>query len=164
MYSITKKSIILAIIISIIPTASFAKQVNKESEKICLAKAIYHEAQGEPIASKKGVAKVVLNRINHIKFPKTICGVVNQINYDNGKKLCQFSWVCSRKTKIKYDSNSWENSLDLSDDILNKRVSLPNFGPDVLFFKSIHSRYRWGREYKLAARLGQSNFYEKKSV
>jgi spore germination cell wall hydrolase CwlJ-like protein len=163
MYSITK-AIILAIIISIIPTASFAKQVNKESEKICLAKVIYHEAKGEPIVGKKGVAKVVLNRTNHKKFPKTICGVVNQIDFDKGKKLCQFSWVCSRKTKIKYNSDSWEDSLDLSDAILNKRVSLPNFSPDVLFFKSTHSRYRWGKEYKLAARLGQSNFYEKKSV
>ena len=115
MYSITKKAIILAILISIIPTASFAKQVNKETEKMCLAKAIYHEAKGEPLQGKKGVAKVVLNRTNHKQFPKTICGVVNQIDYDDGKKLCQFSWVCSRKNKIEYKSKSWENSLDLSE-------------------------------------------------
>jgi spore germination cell wall hydrolase CwlJ-like protein len=169
MYSNVKKANnviipIMVLLILIIPTASFAKQVNKESEKICLAKALYHEAKGEPIVGKKGVAKVVLNRTNHKKFPKTICGVVNQVNFDDGRKLCQFSWVCSRKTKIQYSSDSWEDSLDLSDDILNKRVSLPNFGPDVLFFKSIHSRNRWGKGYKLTARLGQSNFYSKKSV
>lgn len=164
MYSKTKKAIILAILI-IIPTASFAKTkqpLNVESEKICLAKAIYHEAKGEPDIGKKGVAKVVLNRKQHDKFPKTICGVINQVDYDDGKKLCQFSWVCSRPKR--YDSDSWKESLELSDDILNKRVSLPNFNPNVLFFKSVKSRVGFGRGYKLEARLGKSNFYSKKSV
>lgn len=167
MYSKTKKAIILAILITIIPTASFAKTKkttihSNESEKICLAKAIYHEAKGEPELGKKGVAKVVLNRKKHEKFPKTICGVVNQINYDDGKKLCQFSWVCTRPKK--YDTNSWKASLDLSEDILNNRVSLPNFGSNVLFFKSVNSKVNFGRGYKLVTRLGKSNFYSKTSV
>ena len=139
MYSRTKKAIILAILITIIPTASFAKQnINTDSEKICLAKAIYHEAKGEPEIGKKAVAKVVLNRKKHEKYPKTICGVVNQINYDDGKKLCQFSWVCTRPKK--YDTVSWKNSLDLSEDILNNKVSLPTLNSNVLFFKSTSSR------------------------
>ena len=162
MYSITKKAIILAIFLTVIPTASFAKSkqnFNTDSEKICLAKAIYHEAKGEPEIGKKAVAKVVLNRKKHEKYPKTICGVVNQINYDDGKKLCQFSWVCTRPKK--YDTVSWKNSLDLSEDILNNKVSLPNFHSDVLFFKSTSSRKSFGRGYRFVARFGNSNFYSK---
>lgn len=165
MYSKTKKAIILAIFLTVIPTASFAKSkqnFNTDSEKICLAKAIYHEAKGEPEIGKKGVAKVVLNRKKHEKFPKTICGVINQVDYDNGKKLCQFSWVCSRPKK--YEEDSWKASLDLSEDILNNRVSLPNFQSNVLFFKSVKSRKSFGRGYAFVTRLGKSNFYSKTSV
>ena len=111
-------------------------------------------------SGKKAVAKVVLNRKKHEKYPKTICGVVNQINYDGGKKLCQFSWVCTRPKK--YDTVSWKNSLDLSEDILNNKVSLPNFHSNVLFFKSTSSRKGFGKGYRFVARLGNSNFYSKK--
>ena len=163
MYSRNKKAIILAILITIIPTASFAKSFNKqESEKICLAKAIYYEAKGEPESGKRAVAKVVLNRKKHEKFPKSICGVINQINYDDGKKLCQFSWVCVRPKK--FEPESWKTSLILSDDILNNKVVLPNFNPDVLFFKSTSSKKSFGKGYKLITRVGHSNFYEKKSI
>ena len=165
MYSHTKKAIILALILIITPQVSFAKttkhQPKQESEKLCLAKAIYHEAKGEPIVGKKGVAKVVLNRKDHKNFPKSICKVVNQVDYHEGKKLCQFSWVCG-KPKIDIKSDSWEDAKVLSESILTNKISLPDFGPDVLFFKSVHSRQRFGRGYRLVSRLGNSNFYSKK--
>lgn len=165
MYSHTKKAIILALILIITPQVSFAKnkkhQPKQESEQMCLAKAIYHEAKGEPEVGKKGVAKVVLNRKQHRKFPKSICNVVNQIDYVDGKKVCQFSWVCG-KSRIDTNSNSWEDAKFLSESILTNKVALPNFGPDVLFFKSVRSRQRFGKGYQLVSRLGNSNFYSKK--
>jgi spore germination cell wall hydrolase CwlJ-like protein len=169
MYSHTKKAIILALILIITPQVSFAKktkyqpqqELQQESEQICLAKAIYHEAKGEPMVGKKAVAKVVLNRKQHKKFPKSICTVVNQIDYIGKKKLCQFSWVCSR-SKIDTKSGSWEDAKFLSQSILTHKILLPNFGPDVLFFKSVHSRQRFGKGYRLVSRLGNSNFYSKK--
>lgn len=161
MYSHTKKAIILALILIITPQVSFAKNTKQESEKLCLAKAIYHEAKGEPVVGKKGVAKVVLNRKEHKNFPKTICNVINQVNYVEGKRLCQFSWVCG-KPKIDTNSDSWEDAKFLSESILTNKISLPNFGPDVLFFKSVKSKQRLGKGYKLVSRLGNSNFYSKK--
>lgn len=160
MYSITKKAIILGIILVILPTAVTAKNINKESEKICLAKAIYHESKSEPMPGKKSVAKVVLNRKQHEKFPKTICGVVNQVSVVHGRKQYQFSWVPTQH-KIKVNRELWESSLDLSDDILNNKIQLPNYGPNVLYFKSVHSRISFGKGYRLVQRVGKQNFYER---
>jgi len=162
MYPNTKKAIILAIIL-IIPTVSFAKDhkpISKETENVCLAKALYYEARGEPELGKKAVAKIVLNRKNHKKFPKTICKVINQVNYIKGRKLCQFSWVCDRQ-RIDTASNSWEQAKFLSSSILSNKIKLPNFAPNVLFFKSVHSRQRFGKGYRFVSRVGKSNFYSK---
>jgi hypothetical protein len=44
----------------------------------CLTAAIYYEAASEPDAGQRAVAQVVLNRVAHPAFPKTVCGVVFQ--------------------------------------------------------------------------------------
>lgn len=161
MYSIAKKAIILAILI-IISKASFAESLYDESEKTCLAKVIYHETRGEPLSGKKGVAKVVLNRKSDKHFPKTVCSIVNEVTVRRGRKVCQFSWVCTRP-KIKWGSAEWKNSLELSNDILSNKVSLPDFGSNVLFFRSIYCRKGFGRgNYRLVSKLGKTNFYTKK--
>ena len=161
MYSIAKKAIILAILI-IISKASFAESFVDESEKTCLAKVIYHETRGEPLSGKKGVAKVVLNRKSDKHFPKTVCSIVNEVTVHKGRKVCQFSWVCTRP-KIKWGSAEWKNSLELSNDILSNKVSLPDFGLNVLFFRSIYCRKGFGKgNYRLVSKLGKTNFYTKK--
>lgn len=169
MYSHTKKvnkkqiiPLIILILLLTVSTISFAKtskNISREPEKLCLAKALYYEARGEPEIGKKAVAKIVLNRQQHKKFPKTICSVINQVDYKHGKKVCQFSWVCT-KQKINTSSVSWEDAKTLSESILMNKVSLPKFGPNVLFFKNINAK-RFGKGYKLVNRFGHSNFYEK---
>lgn len=44
----------------------------------CLAEALYFEARGEGVQGQRAVAEVILNRVDHPRFPKTVCGVVNQ--------------------------------------------------------------------------------------
>ena len=144
------------------PTISYAKN-SLSNEKTCLAQVIYQEARGETQAGKLAVAKIVLNRKNHKKFPKTICTVVNQINYAGVKKYCQFSWVCN-KQRIDTSSDSWEDSLSLSHAIISNKVSLPKFGPNVLFFRSTSSRQSFGKGYRLVSVLGHAKFYEKNII
>jgi spore germination cell wall hydrolase CwlJ-like protein len=152
----------ILLILLFITTVSFAKtvkQMSDDPENICLAKALYYEARGEPELGKKAVAKIVLNRKEHKKFPKTICKVINQVDYVKGKKLCQFSWVCT-KQKINTSGDSWKDAKILSESILANKVSLPKFGPNVLFFKSVYVRHSFGKGYKLVSKIGKSNFYE----
>jgi spore germination cell wall hydrolase CwlJ-like protein len=57
----------------------------------CLTAAIYYEAAREPDEGQRAVAQVVLNRVAHPAFPKTVCGVVYQGSERPG---CQFSFAC----------------------------------------------------------------------
>lgn len=167
MYSDTKKAnkIIIPLLTLLLstPIASYAKTDPLDQEKMCLAKAIYHEARGEPEVGKKAVAKVVLNRKEHRQYPKTICNVINQVTYNGKKKLCQFSWNCSRR-KINFSSSSWDSAQSLSGLILSNKVVLPNFGPEVLYFSSSSSRKKFGKGFKVYAKLGNATFYQKRMI
>lgn len=44
----------------------------------CLTEALYFEARGESTAGQQAVAEVILNRVDHPRFPDSVCGVVNQ--------------------------------------------------------------------------------------
>jgi len=57
----------------------------------CMTQAIYYEAGFEPLDGRRAVAQVVLNRLRHPAFPKTICGVVYE---GSDKRVCQFSFTC----------------------------------------------------------------------
>jgi len=47
-------------------------------EVICLATAIFFEARDQPITGQELVADVVMNRVEHERFPDTVCDVVYQ--------------------------------------------------------------------------------------
>ncbi|HAQ08766.1 MAG TPA: cell wall hydrolase [Bacillus bacterium] len=51
-----------------------------EAEKKLLARLVHAEAEGEPFVGKVAVAEVVLNRVEHEKFPDTIEEVIYQKN------------------------------------------------------------------------------------
>ncbi|MGI4730835.1 MAG: cell wall hydrolase [Janthinobacterium lividum] len=57
----------------------------------CLAAAAYYEAGDDP-AGERAVAQVVLNRVRHPAFPKTVCGVVFQGS--ERSTGCQFTFTC----------------------------------------------------------------------
>ncbi len=58
----------------------------------CMAQAIYYEAASESDAGQRAVAQVVLNRVAHPAYPRTVCGVVYQGS--ERRTGCQFSFTC----------------------------------------------------------------------
>jgi len=48
------------------------------SEVLCLATAIFFEARDQEITGQEAVADVVMNRVEHDRFPDDVCGVVYQ--------------------------------------------------------------------------------------
>lgn len=58
----------------------------------CLTQAVYYEAAVEPLQGRRAVAQVVLNRVRHPAYPKSVCGVVYQGS--TRKTGCQFSFTC----------------------------------------------------------------------
>jgi len=81
------------------------KKIINEKQIKCLTDNIYFEASGEPDDGKIAVALVTLNRLNHKRFPDTICEVV----YQRTRLKCQFSWVCSSSKKINYWKTYYES-------------------------------------------------------
>ena len=58
----------------------------------CLAQAVYYESAREPQLGQEAVAQVVLNRLRHPAYPKSVCGVV----YQGAARTtgCQFTFTC----------------------------------------------------------------------
>ena len=62
--------IVLALLLFVQPVQALDKQVN------CLALTVYHESRGEPVEGQLYVARTVLNRVKHSRYPDDICRVV----------------------------------------------------------------------------------------
>lgn len=140
------KNIYIALILLSICSSS-----NAASDAVtCLAKTIYWEARGEPIAGKIGVAGVVLNRVKNDKFPDTICEVVQQ-----RKPKLQFSKYITKGSMVQ-SRDSWLASLELSKKIIKKEIVIPSTFK-ALYFDKKSSTIPKG--LKLHATIGNHNFY-----
>lgn len=58
----------------------------------CLATAIEYEAGNESLDGQRAVAQVIMNRLRHPAYPKTVCGVVFQGS--TRQTGCQFTFTC----------------------------------------------------------------------
>src|SRR6185295_7639824 len=56
----------------------YASATTSDEETECLARAVYWESNGEPLAGQLSVAEVVINRAQSGRFADTLCGVVRQ--------------------------------------------------------------------------------------
>lgn len=73
----------------------------------CLTEAIYYEAANESVAGKRSVAQVVLNRVRHPAYPRTVCGVIYQGFAD---PVCQFSYTCDGSLARRPLDRQWRES------------------------------------------------------
>lgn len=78
----------------------------------CLTAAIYYEAASEPDQGQRAVAQVVLNRVAHPSFPKTVCGVV----YQGSERTtgCQFSFACDGSLARLPNRYFWERAAQVA--------------------------------------------------
>ncbi len=89
----------------------------------CLNQAIYYEAANESTEGQQAVAQVVLNRLQHPAYPKTVCGVVYQ-----GSQLstgCQFSFTCDGSLSRAPNDASWQRSRSVAEKALGGFVYAP---------------------------------------
>ena len=86
----------------------------------CLTQAAYYEARGEGRDGMQAVAQVVLNRVRHPAFPKSVCGVVFQ-----GAALrvgCQFSFTCDGSMRGRVNPIAWNRARDVASKALSGAV------------------------------------------
>lgn len=89
----------------------------------CLAAAVYYEA-GDDAIGQRAVAQVVINRMRHPAFPKTICGVVFQGS--ERSTGCQFTFTCDG-AMLRYTPSpaAWQRARDVARMALNGSVYRP---------------------------------------
>jgi spore germination cell wall hydrolase CwlJ-like protein len=82
----------------------------------CLTAAIYYEAANEPTDGQRAVAQVVLNRVRHPHYPKTVCGVVFQGHQRTTG--CQFSFTCDGSLRRTPMAALWERTRKVAEEAL----------------------------------------------
>lgn len=86
----------------------------------CLASAVYYEAGDDPVG-QRAVAQVVVNRLRHPAFPKSVCGVVFQ---GSERAIgCQFTFTCDGSIiRRRPSASAWSRALIAARAALNGYV------------------------------------------
>ena len=125
---------------------------------ICLARNVYYEARGEPSAGQYAVAEVTMNRKASRRFPRTVCDVVYQKNWDPIRRryVGAFSWT-EFSTLPEPGGESWERARTVAEAVYYRRHAPALQG--ALFFHATYIRPDWAKDKKPVARIGRHIFY-----
>lgn len=77
----------------------------------CLAAATWYEA-GDDAVGQRAVAQVVVNRMRHPAFPKSVCGVVFQ--GQERQTGCQFTFTCDGAMRRTPSAAAWARARDIA--------------------------------------------------
>jgi len=95
---------------------------DRSSAETCLAAAAWYEAGDDP-DGERAVVQVVLNRVRHPAFPKTVCGVVFQGS--ERATGCQFTFTCDGSLARKPGTAAWDRAKSIADAALRGHVFKP---------------------------------------
>lgn len=121
---------------------------------LCLTQAVYYEAGFEPVEGRRAVAQVVINRLRHPAFPKSVCGVVYQ---GSRSPVCQFSFVCDGALYRRPDGSGWREAQAIAAAALSGYVETA-----VGSATHYHADYvapRWAPLLAKVAKFGAHIFY-----
>jgi spore germination cell wall hydrolase CwlJ-like protein len=128
--------------------AEHAAAETPDEETDCLARAVYWESKGEPLAGQLSVAEVVINRSQSGRFAPTLCGVVRQRG--------QFSFVRGGYIPAApQGSRDWRTAVAIAR--IARQDLADGAAPRALFFhaRSVHPGWRLTR----VAMVGNHIFY-----
>ena len=128
--------------------------LDQQRALLCLTQAVYYEAGFEPLTGRRAVAQVILNRLRHPAFPKSVCGVVYQ---GSGGRVCQFTFVCDGALYRAPALGAWRQSEAVA------RAALAGYvDASVGEATHYHADYvapRWAPLLAKVAQIGQHIFY-----
>ena len=129
---------------------TYADQALEDAQDICLAKAVYFEARGEPLEGQLAVAEVVLNRAASGRYPTTLCAVITQ--------KAQFSFIRAGKfPKPNKKSEAWRNAVAIAH--IARAGLVDQLSSDVLWYHANYVAPVWGKRLNKQAQIGLHIFY-----
>ena len=135
----------------------------KADEVKCLALNIYHEARNQPLVGKLAVAQVTINRVNHNRFPDSVCAVVRQGFYYNQspiKNKCQFSWWCDGKSDKPKDKASWQQIQILADKIYTGFFDGIDIVKGATHYHASYVKPYWAKDKQKLIKIKNHIFYK----
>lgn len=145
------------------PATAFDRLVDRngkavsEKELWCMATAIYFEARGESYRGQVAVGQVVMNRVAHKIYPKTICNVVFQNQHM--RNACQFSFACDGIPETVTEPKAWAQAEEIARGVINGTLYLTEVGAATHY----HATYvypDWAPRLKKTAKIGHHIFYK----
>lgn len=121
----------------------------------CLTAAVYYEAASERLDGQAAVAQVVLNRLRHPSYPKSVCAVVFQGS--ERTTGCQFTFACDGGLARIPDKRLWAQARRVAEAALNGNV-LPEVGWATHYHTQFVVPY-WSPTLRKTAIIGAHIFY-----
>jgi spore germination cell wall hydrolase CwlJ-like protein len=121
----------------------------------CLTEAIYYEAAREPLKGQQAVAQVVVNRVRHPAYPKTVCGVVFQGSARTTG--CQFTFTCDGALKWRPEPALWRQAEAVARRALSGYVDT-QVG-SATHYHAIYVAPVWAPSLVKMTQVGQHIFY-----
>jgi hypothetical protein len=121
----------------------------------CLTQAVYYEAAREPGLGQEAVAQVVLNRVRHPAYPKSVCAVV----YQGAARAsgCQFTFTCDGSLRWKPEPVLWSRARKVAEAALNGHVAR-QVGSATHYHADYVAPY-WAPTLVKMTKVGQHIFY-----
>lgn len=138
--------------------AGIAYQV-EQRDLACLARNVYFEARGEPLAGQYAVAEVTMNRVASPYYPKTVCGVVHEKRWDviRNRYVGAFSWTEFERLPEPRGAE-WLQAWQIAETVYFRRHDARLDG--ATHFHANYVRPSWSREKTRVAHIGRHVFYK----
>jgi N-acetylmuramoyl-L-alanine amidase len=123
----------------------------------CLALNSYWEARSQPLIEQLAIAQVVLNRVDSLAYPDTVCGVVYHSKYPGKLHLCQFSWHCDGKNDTPQNPAAWLAANQIASLALS--AGLPDLVSGATHYHAHYVNPDWADTLESVATIGSHKFY-----
>jgi hypothetical protein len=129
--------------------------IDRTRAESCLTAAIYYEAASEPDDGQRAVAQVILNRVAHPSYPKTVCGVVFQGS--ERSTGCQFTFTCNGALARKPSRYFWDRAQSVARTALAGYVYAPAGLATHYHTFAVHPY--WADSLNFIGQIGAHRFY-----
>ena len=126
-----------------------------DEQTACLSEALYFEARGESVRGQFAVAEVIMNRVDSVEFPDSICGVVHQ---GTGRKYaCQFTYTCDGHEEIIAEKGAYRQVGKVAGLMVDGAPRRLTEGATHYHTRAVNPR--WARAFARTATIGVHHFY-----
>lgn len=119
--------------------------VTEDDQLLCLARAVYFEARGEPLEGQLAVAQAILNRVESGRYPNSICGVVRQPG--------QFTYSHGQPVKM---GEPWRRAQAIA--VVAAEGMWQEVAPNAISFHATYVSPVWRNKVRVA-QIGRHVFY-----